>query len=379
VKVVLDGLGLPRFGGARSSALGWMVALARQAADNRYSVFLSRPEPELAAEANLEQRLAPRANRFTVRMWAQTTIPAHLRASGADLYHATKNLAVWGAPCPTVITINDLTHVLLSSLYPRSDRLFWEHLQPVMLRRAQRIIAISQTTRRHLIDHYGLDENQVVVIYPGCQERFSAPVDAATRARVRAAYRLPGRYILYVGGLAKHKNIETLVNAFRSVAGEMPHHLVLVGGRYHTSSDEQLWRLIREGRYERVSLLDAVPDDDMPALYQMAEMFVLPSLNEGFGLTLLEAMAGGVPVIASRRGAMPEVVGDAGLLIGDPGDARLFAGALLALANDPVARATLQGASRKRAAAFTWEATARQTLAVYEDVCTEWRGGRTCS
>jgi glycosyltransferase involved in cell wall biosynthesis len=369
MKIVLDALGLPRFGGARSSAIGWLSALAEYGPEHHYWVFVSRHEPELGEFSNLKQLVAPVANRFLVRMWAQATVPFFLRHTGADLYHATKNLSVIGASCPVVITVNDLTHVLLARCYPWLDNMYWRWIQPFMLRRATRIIAISESTRQVLIDCYGLDRRRIEVIYPCYHPRYQQATSVATRVAVRNRYGLPESYILYVGGLGLHKNVTTLVSSFDAIAGRVPHGLVLVGGNYHTSSDQTLFRAVAEGgRDRRIWLFDAVPEEDMPAIYQMADMFVLPSLNEGFGLTLLEAMTSGVPVIASRAGAIPEVVGDAGCLVEDIQDQGALAGTLLALLDSPRELAALRARGRARAAAFSWETTARKTLALYE-VC----------
>jgi glycosyltransferase involved in cell wall biosynthesis len=366
MKIVLDALGLPRFGGARSSAIGWLTALAEYGPEHHYWVFVSRHEPELTGFSNLKQLVAPVANRFLVRMWAQAAIPFFLWRAGADLYHATKNLSVIGVSCPVVITVNDLTHVLLARYYPWLDNIYWRWIQPFMFRRATRIVAISESTRQGLIDCYGLNERKVEVIYPSYHPRYRQAASEAARAAVRNRYGLPKSYVLYVGGLGLHKNVSTLVSSFDAIAGRVPHGLVLVGGNYHTSSDQTLFRAVAErGRDRRIWLLDAVPEEDMPAIYQMADLFVLPSLNEGFGLTLLEAMASGVPVVASRAGAIPEVVGDAGCLMSATKDQKTLADTLLALLDSPLERAVLKEKGLARAAGFSWEITATKTLALY--------------
>ena len=369
MRIALDALGLPRFGGARSSAIGWLAALAEYGPEHHYWVFVSRYEPELAAFSNLKQLISPVANRFLVRLWAQAAIPLLLWRTGADLYHATKNLSVIGVPCPVVITVNDLTHVLLARYYPWLDNMYWRWVQPFMLRRAVRIIAISESTRQGLINCYGLDEHKVEVIYPSYHARYRQAAGETARASVRVRYGLPESYILYVGGLGLHKNVATLVSSFDAIADRVPHGLVLVGGNYHSSSDQALFRAAAEsGRERRIRLLDEVPEEDMPAIYQMADLFVLPSLNEGFGLTLLEAMASGVPVMASCAGAIPEVAGDAGCLLSAIRDQEALAKTLLALLDSPQELAALREKGRARAAAFSWETTARKTLALYE-VC----------
>lgn len=370
MKIVLDALGLPRFGGARSSAVGWLTALAEHGSEHQFWVFVSRPEPELSGFPNLQQRIAPVTNRLLVRIWAQVTIPVFLRRVNADLFHATKNLGIIGAPCPMIVTINDLTHVILAEYYPWLDRMYWKWAQPWILRQSARVIAISKNTRQELLLYYGLDEHSTVVIYPSYHPRYQRAVDTATRAAVRKRYDLPESYILYVGGLGLHKNVSTLVASYNVIAGRILQGLVLVGGHYHTSSDQALLRqIVEHGNTRRIRLLDAVPEEDMPAIYQMADIFVLPSLNEGFGLTLIEAMVSGVPVIAGRTSAIPEVVGNAGYLLDDVRDQDALAQAMLTLANSPAQRALLAQLGQERARTFSWHSTAQLTLALYADVC----------
>ena len=323
----------------RSSAtIGWLAALAEYGPEHHYWVFVSRYEPELAAFSNLKQLISPVANRFLVRLWAQAAIPLLLWRTGADLYHATKNLSVIGVPCPVVITVNDLTHVLLTTrYYPWLDNMYWRWVQPFMLRRAVRIIAISESTRQGLINCYGLDEHKVEVIYPSYHARYRQAAGETARAAVRVRYGLPESYILYVGGLGLHKNVATLVSSFDAIADRVPHGLVLVGGNYHSSSDQALFRTrpLKAGRSVASGCSMRCRRRTCPAIYQMADLFVLPSLNEGFGLTLLEAMASGVPVMASCAGAIPEVAGDAGCLLSAIRDQEALAKTLLALLDSP--------------------------------------------
>lgn len=369
MKIVVDALGLPRFGGARSSVVGWLAALATHGPDHRYWIFVSRPEPELMNFRNLQLLVAPFQDRFLVRIWAQAMLPPFLSRVGADVFHATKNLGIVGVPCPTVITVNDLTHVMLAEYYPWSDNLYWKCIQPLILRKAARIIAISESTRQGLIDFYGLDGGKIQVIYPCYHPRYRRTASASERAAVHKRYDLPDSYILYVGGLGLHKNVRVLVDSFEAIANQLPHGLVLVGGHYHTSSDQGLLReIVSRGRARRVWLLNNVPEEHMPAIYQMADLFVLPSLNEGFGLTLIEAMISGVPVIAGRVGAIPEVVGNAGYLLDNIRDQQTLAKAMLALINSPMERALLAEQGQQRASLFSWEKTAYQTLSIYNDI-----------
>jgi len=372
LRIAIDALGLSPFGGARTSALGWLRALGHQDRKNEYLVFLSHPEQELAPFPNFKQWIVPISNRFGVRLWAQCGLPFLLKRERVDLLHSIKNLGLIAVPCPTVITVNDLTHLILMDRYPSIDGLYWQVVQPRILRRAERIIAISESTKQDLMHWYELDEKKIVVIYPSCDLRFRRDYDPEGLEEVRTRYRLPSAILLFVGGLGIHKNVATLIRAFAQITMEIPHGLVVVGGMHHTSSDSTLNRLARVLRIEdRVWFLGAVPASDLPLLYRLADLCVFPSLNEGFGLALLEAMASGTPILASNRGSIPEVVGDAGRLVADPLDDQAFAAAIVKLLADRQTLAWMREQGLVRSQRFSWQQTAVSTLALYREIVHE--------
>lgn len=372
MQIAIDALGLPPFGGARTSALGWLKALGHQDRTNEYLVFLSHPEQELAPFPNFKQRIAPISNRFGVRLWAQCRLPFLLKRERVDLLHSMKNLGLIAAPCPTVVAVNDLTHLILMDQYSFIDGFYWRVVQPRILGQAKRVIAISENTKQDLIHWYGLDDKKIVVIYPSCDPRFRRDYDPEDLEEVRTRYRLPSAMLLFVGGLGIHKNVVTLIRAFARIITEIPHGLVVVGGMHHTSSDCTLNRLARMLRIEeRVWFLGSVPASDLPLLYRLADLCVFPSLNEGFGLALLEAMVSGTPILASNRGSIPEVIGDAGRLVTDPLNDQAFATAIVELLADREALAWMRERGLARSRRFSWQHTAVSTLALYREIVHE--------
>jgi glycosyltransferase involved in cell wall biosynthesis len=236
-------------------------------------------------------------------------------------------------------------------------------LLPGALRRAARVIAVSEATRAELLARYRLPAEKVHVVPEAAAPHF-APPPPAEIARVRARYRLAGPYVLFVGLLEPKKNLGALLAAVarcRASGGWGAARLALAG--------EAGWgdglpaHVSRLGLDDAVSFLGPVPDGELPALYAGAEAFVFPSLWEGFGLPVLEAMAAGAPVVASRRGALPEVAGDAAVLT-EPEPAPL-AEALARVLGDAGLRERLRAAGLERARAFSWQRTAAETLAVY--------------
>jgi glycosyltransferase involved in cell wall biosynthesis len=212
----------------------------------------------------------------------------------------------------------------------------------------------------------GIPAGRVAVIPLGVEPNFQPIRDEAFLNALRHKYVLPARIVLYVGTLEPRKGLDTLVAAFAILATDLPHDLVIAGKRgWYT---EGLFRQVTQlGLESRVHFTDYVPDEDLPGLLNLADLFVFPSRYEGFGLPPLEAMACGVPVVTTTAASLPEVVGNAALLV-PPGDAEALTAALRRGLTDAGLRADLRGRGMERARCFTWEATARRTLQVYEEL-----------
>ncbi len=234
---------------------------------------------------------------------------------------------------------------------------------------ADRIIAISEHTRRDVVRELGVDGSRVEVVYPGIDPRFEVRDEPGLGRRMRERYAGGSPYVLCLANFLAHKNVRTLVAAFQELVRttDLPHKLVLVGRPDPASAD---YRAVLEAvrAHElggRILLAGAIEEDALVACYNGADLFVYPSLQEGFGLPPLEAMACGVPVVASDATAIPEAVGDAGVLVDATRVEELARGMLTAL-RDPSLRSALIEKGRARAAGFTWERSARRHVAIYE-------------
>jgi len=298
--------------------------------------------------------------------WQQWELPRRARAVGAEVLHVPGFDAPWRKPCPVALTVHDLIGVLFPRNLPPVARFYWSRWLPHSIRWADRVIADSEHTRRDIVRLMGIPAERIVVIPLGVQPVFRPIHDATLLAALRQKYDLPPQIILYLGTLEPRKGLDTLVDAYAMLAGEGAHDLVIVGKRGWYS--EGLFRQVTQlGLERRVHFTDYVPDEDVPGLLNLAEVFVFPSRYEGFGLPPLEAMACGTPVISSNAASLPEAVGEAGLLV-PPDDAAALAGALHQILADGVLRDRLRDAGLRQAARFTWEATARRTLQVYQEM-----------
>jgi glycosyltransferase involved in cell wall biosynthesis len=266
----------------------------------------------------------------------------------------------------TVFTLHDLIFRFYPEMHKPLNRWFLTLMMPRFLQAADAVVAVSECTKRDAVQTYGLDEAKIRVIYEGVNPRFRrSPPDVISA--VRRKYDLPARFILSVGTIEPRKNLTSLLEAYRALRdGGSEFKLVIVGkkGWLYEGFFRKLYEL---GLEQEVIFPGFVPDEDLPAVYSAAGLFVFPSLYEGFGLPVLEALACGVPVISSNTSSLPEVTGEAALLV-DPKSVEALTRAMRDVLDNKELRDELRAKGPRQAAKFTWEATARSTWGVYRDV-----------
>jgi alpha-1,3-rhamnosyl/mannosyltransferase len=294
-------------------------------------------------------------------------VPGLLVRLHADLYHTPYYVYPYiGLPCPAVVTLHDLIPLRFPRETPWRARLLFDLLHRLAIARATRMITVSTAAQADLVRTYRLKPDRMTVIPHAPGAAFGRqPAEAI--AAVRARYDLPERYILSVGTNKPHKNHARLVEAFALIAGQVPDLALVIAGQADPRYRAVQAAVQQAGLAQRVRLLPNVAEADLPALYAGAFAFCLPSLYEGFGLPLVEAMASGAPVICGWQSSMPEVVGPAALLV-DVRDPDAIGRAILRLDRDAALAAGLRAAGLQRAAQFSWERAARATLDVYESI-----------
>ena len=374
--VVLDARYLTR----RQSGVGYYTqrlvrGLAAIDRVNRYTGVVIRGGPGLGVcQANVDSwsTRVSFENHWAGDLWLLAYLPLRLFRLRADVFHGPAVfLPLIKAGYRTVVTIHDLVSFLFPETVPRKYSLYMRLMTRLAVRSADRIIAVSDATKADLRRVLGVRDDQVTVIHEAAAPEFAVAPSPEAAARVVARYGITPPYCLFVGNLEPRKNLARLIEAFALVTarhppGDAAPQLVLAGTRAWLSGGI-LNAVVTHGLAERIVFTDYVPPVDLPALYAGAACFVFPSVYEGFGLPVLEAMAAGAPVVASRVGAIPEVAGDAALLV-DATRPATIAEAIEAVLADPGLRATLVERGRRRAQAFSWETAARRTLAVYTAV-----------
>lgn len=328
----------------------------------RFRLYARSPLPASLAKQCTDVRVIP-----FPRLWTHVRLAWELRRSPvAVLFVPAHVLPLW-CPVPSVVTVHDLGYRYEPEAHTLSQRLYLELTTRWSARRARRIIAISRTTADDLRRYYGIPAERIHIVHHGVDPHF-APRSPDEISAVLRRYGIQGPYLLHVGTLQPRKNLLRLIEAFELLATHDPSlHLVLVGKRGWLR--ERIERAIETSvARARIHWLGHVADADLPALYSAADVFVFPSLYEGFGLPVLEAMACGTPVVTSARGALSEIAGPA--LICDPLDPSDIARAIQR-ARDPALRSRLVRCGFDHAKGFTWERAAQETLAVLTAVIEE--------
>jgi len=277
-------------------------------------------------------------------------LPRRVRALNPDAFFAPAgHLPLLGSGAPEVVTVHDLAIYRHPEWFPGGQPLATRVVVPRSLRRARQLIAVSASTARDITDLFGVDPGRITVVHHGVSPRFQSPAEGAERG-----------YVLFVGTIEPRKNLETLLSAWADVRTSLP---LLVAGGWGWREGGIRRRIESFG--DRVRLLGGVQPDELPALYAGAACLAHPAWYEGFGMTILEAMASGTPVISSNTSSLPEVAGEAALLL-DPGDVDAWRDGLQRVLDDAAVRAELARQGLERAALFTWPRAAAETWAVID-------------
>jgi glycosyltransferase involved in cell wall biosynthesis len=304
-------------------------------------------------------------HRFPIRIgWMQLRAAAALGTLRPDVAHFTNGMIPYGSPVATVVTVHDMSLRLYPRCHPVRRLVLNRPLMHVAIRQASSIVTVSESARRDLLRLHGVPSDRVSVVHEAASPVFRPIADRALLDDVRARYGLPQRFILYVGTIEPRKNLMRLMTAFAAArhAG-IPQRLVCVGP-YGWSSRDLSGHIETLGIQGAVHFTGYVPFEDLPSIYNLGDFFVFPSLYEGFGLPVVEAMASGLPVLTSNTSSLGEIAGDAAVTI-DPTDTDAMIDAIRRLATDEALRRDRSERGLRRARHFSWTQTARQMLAVY--------------
>lgn len=301
-------------------------------------------------------------------IWDQFTFPSSARKAQVDILHQPCFSAPLFYRGKIIITIHDLISHFFPKNIPSGSRFYFSKWMPLTYRKANKIIAISHNTKQDIIDLLQIPEEKIVVIHSAVGEEYKSIDDKEAIKKIKAKYQTGEQFILDVGTLEPRKNLQFLVRAFNLALKKsgLNCNLVLTGkkGWYY----EGLFSLVKELKLEkRVIFAGYVPDEDLPLLYNAADLFAFPSLYEGFGFPPLEALSCGKPVIAANNSSIPEVVGNAGVLL-DIEREEIWAKEIVNILTNEKLAQDLSKKGLEQAKKFSWAKTARETVKVYEEV-----------
>ena len=351
-------------------ALELIRALQELDHENNYFIFV-RPDVD-------EQCLNLHDNFTLVKVeganyvhWEQVALPRAVRTYKLDVLHCTANTAPLLLNIPLILTLHDVLFlnpsqgINTATLYQKFGNKYRALLVRRLVSRCQVILTISKHAEQEIINALHIPQSQIKVLYNAVSDRFIAPVPETKLAEVQNKYKLPARYFFFLGSADPRKNMKNVLLAFVKYSRTDTDVCLLISGRL----PDFLHRLLTPDEYayieQRCQFIGYIPDEDLPALYTLAEIFLFPSISEGFGLPILEAMACSTPVITSTLTAMPEVAGNAALLV-DPYQPDNITDAIQQLANKPQLRQQLVKRGHEQITHFSWKKTAEQVLDVYK-------------
>src|SRR5918911_830999 len=373
MKVAIDARALgSQWGGDETYVRNVIRALAAVDPDGDYTLFFGQPLPRSTIPGTKHMR------RVVIRPLGPVvptylSFPLALARRRIDVVHA-RYMAPRLSPAPMVVSVHDIAYERYPQLFMPEIVVLLRTYIPRTIRRAAAVLTLSDYSKQDIVRSYNVPPEKVVVAPCAADPIFRPLQDEGQLAAVRAHYGTSAHFILCVGNLQPRKNLKTLIDAYARLrrADAMRHKLVLVGRKAWLFDD--IFAAARASGYANELVFTGyVPDEDLVALYNAADLFVYPSIFEGFGLPPLEAMACGTPVVTSNTSSFPEVVGNAALMV-EPLDAEALAGAIATALRDANLRARLTALGLHRAALFSWEATARTILATYIQACQS--GGR---
>jgi glycosyltransferase involved in cell wall biosynthesis len=331
-------------------------------------VLLCRPEdgPQLETLGENFRAVFETAGNYSVA--EQLRIPLTLKRERVTLFHAPHYVLPPLVQCRSIVTIHDCIHLMFPQYLPNRFALGYAKASMAMAaRRANRVLTVSETSKRDIIRFFGTPSEKIDVIYNAFDERFGRNPDEDAVMRVRERFQLQDPFVLYAGNVKPHKNLERLIEAFHLVrSGGLDLKLVLIGDEI--SKYAALRRAVhRHQLHPYVRFLGYLPEETLAIMYRLAGVFVFPSLYEGFGLPPLEAMASGTPVVTSNVSSLPEVTGNAALLV-DPYNPEAIAEAIARVITDATLSDELRRKGLARARQFSWETSVRRIRDIYCEV-----------
>jgi len=371
MRIGIDATALPpQPVGAGNYIIQLIRALAAGDFDNQLVIFAQQKGPRLInlqSDSSIEWQIVEDSSPGSRLIWEQTVLPSLSQKTKIDLLHSLHYTKPLRLNCASVVTFHDMTYYLYPQLHTRSRRLVFPTAMRFSAKQADALITVSESTREDAIRLLEIDPERIFTTQLGVDPSFTVLDDNDAELRVISKYSLPEKYILYLGTIEPRKNLPVLIKSYKQIADDGTDYKLVLVGKYGWMYQEVLALIDDLDLQDMVCLTGYVSQEDLPVVYNLASLFVYPTIYEGFGLPALEAMACGVPVITTRVASLPEIVGDAGLLI-PVNDTDALYEAMNQVLEDTALREKLIHDGLARSKLFSWERTAQLTQQVYKKV-----------
>ena len=356
-------------------------ALVDLDSQNSYTLFSARIPSErlknnqplldsLTSQSKITYRPAPLVEHWLYRLWyrLRLPVPVQLFSGRLDLFHSPDFvLPPISGDIPTLLTVHDLSFIHFPDTFPPVLVNYLNRVVPWSVSRAAHVLADSNSTKMDLMEQWAVPEDKITVLYSGVNQDYQPVKDPLLLDKVKKIYDLgDAPYLLSVGTIQPRKNYHMLIQAFASIARSYPHNLFIAGGKGWLE-DNMMAEAARQGIADRVRFLGFIADEHLSALYSAASLFLFPSLYEGFGLPVLEAMACGVPAVISNSSSLPEVGGEAALHL-DPRQPEAWSEGMDRVLSDPGLAAAMVDAGFEQVQRFSWEKSAQELLDIYDSL-----------
>lgn len=359
-----------KVGGSETYIRNLVQSLLKIGRENIYYIFINKESKGIFPETDpcIRIVLCPlKATNRPVRiLWEQCILPFQALRHKVDVLLSAGMTSPFFSPVPSILVLYDLQHVNQPGNFSRLYLFFLKTIIYLSAKTSKGIITISEQVKKDIIKYYRIAAEKIIVAHLAVNHDLFRPEDRGNPPSVMTKYNLPEHYILYAAALLQHKNHERLLHAFKEMEREIPGTKLVLTGAWEDGQNAIAGMIASLDLQNKVVMLGWLPFEDIPGIYRSAELLVYPTLHEGFGLPVLEAMASGVPVVCSRIEPLIEIAGDAALLV-DPYNESAIARGILSVFRDKTLRMKLIEAGILRAKTFTWERTAFNTLAFLND------------
>ena len=370
MRIGIDARTISEKGGCRTYLLNLIENLLKIDCDNHYVIFYNSKN-FLGKFKDAEEYVVKPGQKSLQLVYDHISVPSKVKKYKLDLIHTPKSAtSLFYRNIKNVVTVLDMIPLKFPNSERLPNRIYWKIQLPIAIKKADIIITISKSSKEDIIRMFKVPENKVRVIYLGHRKEMK-PLDRENIGikRIKEKYLLPDKFILFVGTIQPRKNLDKVFKAFALLKkrGKLKDHRLVVCGRLGWLYKPTMNLINELDIQEDIKILDFVPDEDLPYIYNLANLFVFPSQYEGFGLPVLEAMACGVPVITSNKSSLPEIIGEVGIMI-EPEDIQSLADNINKVLDDEDLREEMIKKGLKQAKKFSWDKCARETLEVYKSL-----------